>query len=390
MTGLTGESAGSVDAYTLPFPNPSEVRDLMMRRMLAVAALLLVTAAVPAKAAAPAPVPAPAPAPARAAVPICLQQADGQTADQPPAPVVVCKQLFPTAPFVRLPEDQRATDGSATLYGVIELDINNDFHIQNARFYDRELKVYSLLGAAGKPMDETSPLMKQNHLPSNRVHFLVYEATGKLTSATAFQLTALRPAVLVDGQALDGRFVGAWEGLVSKRRTATQWFTDLSKPANFAKIRVEFAPPLVQTNNIGELKPTPALPDGKRFKVLGRFANATEPVRLSTGECAPALTSYGASNPLPDRIDVADYLIRIWRFPAMHSLWSKDFHVVFDYPRGLYSSATAMASEHNFRLKDFIAISTQAQPLVFRLHGNPIDQIVFQLKPVRGGGGACH
>ncbi|HWS70519.1 MAG TPA: hypothetical protein VN605_00330, partial [Thermoanaerobaculia bacterium] len=155
------------------------------------------------------------------------------------------------------------------------------------------------------------------------------------------------------------------------------------------KIRVGFAPPLVQTDNIGELKPTPKLPDGKRFKVLGRFENATQPVRLSTGECAPALTSYGPGNPFPERVETSDYLIKIWRFPAMHSLGSKDFHVVFDYPRGLYSSATAMASDHNFRLKDYIATSTQPQQLVFRLHGNPIDQIVFALKPVQGGGGSC-
>ena len=32
----------------------------------------------------------------------------------------------------------------------------------------------------------------------------------------------------------------------------------------------------------------------------------------------------------PERVETSDYLIKIWRFPAMHSLWSKDFHVVFD------------------------------------------------------------
>jgi hypothetical protein len=271
----------------------------------------------------------------------------------------------------------------------VELDINNDAHIQNARFYDRELKLYGLVGSSGKPVDESSELMKKNHLPSNRVHFLIYEATGKLVSSTALQLTGLRPAILVEGQALDERFVGPWEGELSKRRTATQWYTDPAQPANFAKIRVNFAPPLIGTDAIGELKPTPKLPDGRRFKVIGKFENAVQPVRLSTGECAAALTSYGASNPLPERVETSDYLIKIWRFPAMHTLWSKDFHVVFDYPRGLYASATAMAPDHNFRLKDYIATSTQPKELVFRIHGNPVDQIVFTLKPVHGGGGSC-
>src|SRR5207253_10206640 len=122
------------------------------------------------------------------AFPSCLEQVDGHTSDQPPDSVVVCRKLFPAAPYVRLPQDRRAPDGQATLYGVIELDINNDAHIQNARFYDRQLKVYALLGETGKPIDETSALMKRNHLPSNRVHFLVYEATGKLTAPATLQL----------------------------------------------------------------------------------------------------------------------------------------------------------------------------------------------------------
>src|SRR5947207_1275093 len=66
----------------------------------------------------------------------CPKQADGHTSDQPPDPVVICQQLFPTAPFVRLPPDQRLSADHATLYGVVELDINNNGHIQNARFYD--------------------------------------------------------------------------------------------------------------------------------------------------------------------------------------------------------------------------------------------------------------
>ena len=342
-----------------------------MQSRAIVAALLLLTAA------------------AHANTTVCVRQTDGHTSDQPPAPVVVCQKLFPSPPFVHLPPDQRPAGGQATLYGVVELDINNDLHIANARFYDRDLHLYSLVNTAGKPIDETSELMKKNHLPSNRVHFLIYEATGKLATATTLQLTGLRPAILVEGQALDARFLGPWEGLVSKRRTATQWYVDPSQPADFAKIRIDFAEPLVATEAIGELRPTPKLADGKRFKVTGTFENGTHPVRLSTGECAPALTSYGAANPMPERVATSDYMLRMWRFPAMHTLWSKDFHIVFDYPKGLYTSATAMASEHNFRLKDYIATSTHPQQLVFRLHGNPVDQIVFVLKPVTGGGGPC-
>jgi hypothetical protein len=73
----------------------------------------------------------------------------------------------------------------------------------------------------------------------------------------------------------------------------------------------------------------------------------------------------------------------------MHSLASKDFHIVFDYPEGLHPAARAMARDHNFRLKDYIATSTAPKALVYGIHANPMDQILFQLKPVQGGGGDC-
>ena len=67
----------------------------------------------------------------------------------------------------------------------------------------------------------------------------------------------------------------------------------------------------------------------------------------------------------------------------------KDFHVVFDYPKGLYPAAISMATQHNFRLKDYIAPTTHPETLNFHIHGNPVNQIVFELTPVTGGGGAC-
>jgi hypothetical protein len=325
----------------------------------------------------------------------CVTQKQGQTSDQPPDPVVVCQQLYPSAPYVRLPEDQSEADGQTTIHGVVELDINQRAGIQNAYFYDRGLTIYDLVDSAGKKMDETSPLMQKNHLPSNRVHYLVYAATGKvLAPASAggnkrLQVTGLRPAILVEGQAIDARFLGPWEGSVSKRRSEKQWFVDIDNPEHVAKIRIVFAPPQTPYDNIGVLSSNPKLTDGTRFKTLGTMENATQSVRLSTGECAPALNSYGAANPFPDRVATSDYALNIWRFPAMHTLSSKDFHIVFDYPKGLYPSATAMARDHNFRLKDYIATSTQPKELVFGIHGNPVDQILFSLKPVVGGGGAC-
>ena len=336
--------------------------------------------------------------PLSAADPTCAEQKQGKTTDGDA--VVVCTRLFPSAPFVRLPENQRGEDGQVTMNGVVELTIRQT--LENARFYDRDLMVYDLVDANGKPISESSPILKKNQLPSNRVHFLVYEAKGKVLPAAKaggtprLQLAELRPIVLVDGRAIDERFLGVWEGTVSKRFGDKQWYTDLEDgdPDHFAKIRINFQPPLTPMENIGVLSSTPKLEDGTRFKALGKFENATQPVRLSTGECAPALTSYGDANPFPPRVAITNYSILMWRFPAMHSRSSADFHIVFEYPVGLYPRGelqviTSMARDHNFRLKDYIATSTQPKALVYGIHGSPVDQILFLLKPVQGGGGQC-
>jgi hypothetical protein len=194
----------------------------------------------------------------------------------------------------------------------------------------------------------------------------------------------------VEGEALDGRFVGVWEGVVSKRQAEAKWYMDIDNPEHVAKVRITFAPPFTRhIPNIGVLEREPVLPDGKRFEVTGKFDNATQSVRLSTGECAPPMNSYGAANPLPDRVATKDYSLRMWRFPAMHGVRNQDFHIVFNYPEGLHPAAMAMARDHNFRLKDYIAKSTEPKALVYGIHANPMDQILFQLKPVQGGGGAC-
>lgn len=323
----------------------------------------------------------------------CSEQREGTTSDQDA--VTVCSKLFPSAPYVRVPENRSTPDGQTTIQGVVEMDITPRGDLKGARVYDRDLTAYDLVDSAGKPVDGTSPLMQKNYLPSNRAHFLIYEATGKVSPSASgngnqrLELTALRPVILVEGGAIDSRFLGPWEGTVSKRFSEKQWYTVIDNPEHVAKIRVVFAPPVTAHENIGVLNPTPKLIDGTRFETLGKLENATQSVRLSTGECAPALNSYGAANPFPDSVQTSDYALNIWRYPAMHSRSSVDFHIVFNYPKGLLDNTTSMARDHNFRLKDYIATSTQPKELVFGIHGNPVDQILFSLKPVTGGGGAC-
>lgn len=315
---------------------------------------------------------------------ICAEQTAGATAEG--EKVTVCQKIHRETPFVRLPGDDKSATVQ-TVHGVIELDIRGDpedpsiFRITEARLVDRNLKVYVLVNRDGTPVNETSPLMTSNHLPSNRVHFLTFEAKGS-PSADKFQLDSLRPEVMLTGRAIDERFLGMWEGGMSLYDGDREWSVD-----QMAKVRVEMAA-LAPHEDIPQIIATitPPLPDGTRFKALGGVVNAVSKVKLSTGECIASLKSLNERNPL---FEASDSLLTLWRFPAMHTADSRDFHIVLDYPRRLYEAAIAMAEQHNFRLHDYISPATAPMELQFKIHGNPIRQIVITLKPVKGGGEAC-
>jgi hypothetical protein len=205
-----------------------------------------------------------------------------------------------------------------------------------------------------------------------------------------FVLSALKPVILLDGKALDQRFLGAWEGTMSLRKSTNPdlWY-DQPTNAQVAKVRVELGS-LGPHDNLAVLVPKPGvalLPDGNRFEATGVIKNAQNSVKLYTGECVPALTSFtqaGALNPIP----VDDYTLRMWRFPMMHTLNSYDYHVVLNYPKGLNPNTMAMATRHNFHVYDYISPKTTAVPLTLRLHGTPVNQIVIVLTPVADTPGA--
>ena len=316
----------------------------------------------------------------------CAEQTTGRTSDG--QPVIVCTRTYTEPPFVRLPADDTAP-AVKTIHGIVDLDIiqgqGSKWAIADARFISRTLKTYALVNKDGSPMTADSPLMKANFLPSNRVHFLVYEVKG-VVAGMAIRAESLRPVVMVTGRALDERFLGAWEGTMSlylgKDGDQDVWSTDQT-----AKVRLEYHS-LTPHDNMSEVvaKVTPLLPDGTRFKALGGVANAVQSVKLSTGECAPSLISLGGKNPLSI---ASDYRLTLWRFPVMHTAFSRDYHIVVDYPRDLYPATMAMASTHNFRLENYIALNTAPTELTFLLHGNPVRQMVIKAKPVKGGGQPC-
>ncbi len=87
-----------------------------------------------------------------------------------------------------------------------------------------------------------------------------------------------------------------------------------------------------------------------------------------------------------ENVETSDNLFKIWRFPAMHAV-AQGLPRRVRRPEGSVRERHALASNHNFRLKDYIATSTRPKELILRSYGNPVNQIVFTLKPVQGGGG---
>jgi hypothetical protein len=306
---------------------------------------------------------------------VCAAQNQGMTADGDP--VVVCTRTFTTPPFVRPPADGAVTSGATSLYGTVVF-ASGDPANETYQFEDRSGKMYDLTDAAGTPLSSTSAILTQNHLPSSRVHFLVYQAIG-VVSDSQLKVTSLRPAILVDGRAMDARFLGAWEGTMNLRVSDQEW-----SDTQTANVRVELTA-LEATDAIPGPDGAP-LTDGARFKATGTVTNASATARLSTGACAASLASLGASNPLSAATSSA---IDVWRVPAMHTIASTDFHVVLDYPPGLYPNAIAMAQNHNFRLSDYLSTATEPMTLTFQIHANPVGQLLVVLTPVSGGGGPC-
>jgi hypothetical protein len=310
---------------------------------------------------------------------VCAEQASGTTADGDD--VVVCTKLFAEAPFIR-PAADTTEAGESVLFGTVGFGygVNGTPYT----FHDRDGRVFALRDAAGNELSGDSAVVRENHLPSSRVHFLVYEVRGAV-EGDAIRLSSLRPAVLVDGKAIDARMLGTWEGTMTLRiggEEGNQTWSDTET----AKARVELTE-LVRMDNIQGPTPDSArLADGTRFKAVGSVVNTDKSVRLSTGECAAALKSYGEKNPL---FTATASNFGLWRYPAMHTMAAEDFHMVNDYPTGLYWSAIGMAKGHNFRLADYLSKETKPMELEFGIHGNPMEQIVIKLTPVVGGGGGC-
>ena len=114
--------------------------------------------------------------------------------------------------------------------------------------------------------------------------------------------------------------------------------------------------------------------------VRGRLVNATRPVRMTSGRCAPALSAAAEHDPLQGPFTER---VELQRFPSMHApfddelllKWSAD---VSNMGGELFPSAASVLGH-----------APEATRWVTTLHGNPTAGPALTLTVVQGGGGAC-
>lgn len=172
---------------------------------------------------------------------------------------------------------------------------------------------------------------------------------------------SLEPVVRVDETALlDRVLAGAvLEGTVSTFLGADEGFDlDPTLP-----VRLELAP-AAQGAVLG-----------------GTIANATGPVRLSTGACAPALAAAGERDPLSQEPFSSEVVLQ--RFPSMHVPFDDELLLKWD------RDVSNMGTELYPSAATLLGLEPLGETWTASPHGNPTAGPSLVLSLVEGGGGPC-
>jgi hypothetical protein len=303
--------------------------------------------------------------------------------------VEICEELHAERPYVRPPADTLADDGSSILY-LAALDSNY------SGFVDREGTRYRTVDADGDPLG-VDALPSSLHAPSKRNLFLIYRVSGSIGAVAdegddvdaSIHIAEIEPAILITGEAIDGAFVGAWEGTVSVREddetctlTTPCWDSTEQVP-----LRVSFDD-LEQVDDLGIISLSgEKLPDGNRFMLVGTIENVHDPVVLSDGTCAPSLRSLADGDPFRPS-DTGD--LTLVRLPAMHT--EVDDVILLEYPvdtEGL-GGASGMSPLNVLHPGNLLQLksTTEWHRISIHNHGVPNGSEI-NLEPVAAGGGAC-
>jgi len=310
---------------------------------------------------------------------ICTEHHIGTTADGDA--VAICDKTFDARPFVRPPKDTLHTDTASTLYVGVDIGM---FYM----FVDRHNTEYVALDKDGKPYNQAHPLT-QLHMPSNRNLFMLYKVKGMITEFTdpdsneklpAIKMTSVAPAILLEGKAIDGVMLRAWEGTVSQRTGDAKFDSTTRVP-----MRLSFSS-LMQLSNLSVWNPGTTLKDGERYVAMGTVENFNQSVLGSDGTCLPSFSSLGSANPW---LGATDPSVTFQRIAGMH--FPGDQVNVLSYPKGTTGlTANGMGGLRVMHPGGLIQVDAQDEWNDIHIfpHAAPNGNTV-ELHPVTGGGGAC-
>ena len=286
--------------------------------------------------------------------PICARQSTETTSDG--KPVVVCEELFASAPWLHLP-----ADSDTAVYGGVKRVPAGPAFVGRATSYV-------------VPVAAPAWFDRETAYGNLRYAYFVYRAqvaTGVVTEVT--------PVVRIDDRVFQRLLAGkVLEGLASARvldaGADPRWAFDQRDLG--IRLRLADAP---ETTSIDQLTGFP------RYALLGHVENAHGGVRASDGGCLAALDSYGERNPLFS----ADggVKVMILRHPGMHAALDDVF--TLDWPEGTTTS-------NNMGPGLFISVVDLLQPVLpsplvatNSPHGVPWGGPGADLSVVVGGGQSC-
>jgi len=294
---------------------------------------------------------------------VCAQQhTDGD--------VIVCDRAYDDLPRIHLPADQRGGP-TVTIYAALA-----PLEDQPLILRDGTRAVVS--DAQGKItfafFDDGSHRVPEG-FDWFTYHFLedIYEVTGTMdtdSGGLAIRDATARPVVRIVPEVLDAALTGAWEGTMSKRIGLNMYDGNTRIP-----IRVAFDCYQAMHQIIPMWAPSDP-PLSYSLVATGTIANATSPITLSDGTCAPALASLGDASPIAE----TDASVVVRRYPAMHS--PGDYQLVDNGWMGPMLPAHPAAL-----IQD--AVRTDFTTTGFHPHGTPNGMHLDGFHAVAAGGDPC-
>lgn len=291
--------------------------------------------------------------------------------------LIVCTRAFADYPRVHLPADTLSAEGEEVL--VYAAATPGRLYLRDGRelaLFDAEGEIVFPIAIEG---DVAAPRVPKGfRWPSYEFARTLYEVRGTWREATGDRPAGIVnpvvvPVVRLAPDVLDGAMSGAWEGTMSKRTGANTY-----DPDQRIAVRVSWTGYASEHTKLPTWSPYDPddVPLDEILTARGVIENATSPITLADGQCAPSLASLGEGSPIFDD----DALVEMLRIVAMHV--PGDYQLSFEGGMGSMMPAHPAAFLQTEPRAQFTTITNSP-------HGAPNGMHLEDFRAVTGGGSAC-